>query len=333
MALVNCLECNAIISNQANSCPQCGIPINNHLSNTNQFGTIVSSIIKSSFFFSSEGRISRLQYAIALILIVITSVIFSVSQAAIVHGIEKNFNCSYDYNSGVCDSLIYIFLFITTIPFVILIITGLVNTSIKRLHDMGKNGYYVLTLFIPIIGIFTTIWIIFTEGENQSNQYGLKPCENFNKQQNTFINTSHSESKLELVEFKKGLWSDPTTNLMWSRISLGQKWINDNYAGSAQEFSWSEAENICKNFKLAEYDDWRLPTLEELKTIILENNQGFKCPDDILLKPRHNTYGIYWSSSSIDYSSAWCISFHYGKYFNYGKVNTFYVRPVRNIKN
>jgi hypothetical protein len=50
-------------------------------------------------------------------------------------------------------------------------------------------------------------------------------------------------------------WTDPATGLMW----VG----NDN----GSDLGWNEADVYCSNLHLADHNDWRLPTLEELQAI------------------------------------------------------------------
>ena len=47
--------------------------------------------------------------------------------------------------------------------------------SVRRLHDTGRTGWWLLTSFIPFIG--PVIWLILTvlEGQQGSNQYGPDP--------------------------------------------------------------------------------------------------------------------------------------------------------------
>jgi uncharacterized membrane protein YhaH (DUF805 family) len=49
--------------------------------------------------------------------------------------------------------------------------------SVRRLHDLGKSGLFLLVALIPFIG---TIWILVlfcSEGETGSNKFGPDPNE------------------------------------------------------------------------------------------------------------------------------------------------------------
>lgn len=46
---------------------------------------------------------------------------------------------------------------------------------VRRLHDVGKSGWYTLMIFIPLIGsILLLIWTC-TDSELEENQYGPNP--------------------------------------------------------------------------------------------------------------------------------------------------------------
>lgn len=47
--------------------------------------------------------------------------------------------------------------------------------SVRRLHDIGKSGWYYLVAFIPFIGTFWLLFLLITEGEKGSNAYGPDP--------------------------------------------------------------------------------------------------------------------------------------------------------------
>ena len=114
-----------------------------------------------------------------------------------------------------------------------------------------------------------------------------------------------------------GTITDETTKLMWQKSDDGipRTWLNAN--------------SYCNELNLGGYDDWRLPTLDELKTIVDKNfippsiNPIFNCKKT-----------LYWSSSSYENNTnyAWAIHFYYG--FAYWRLKSNYnlVRCVRDIK-
>lgn len=37
----------------------------------------------------------------------------------------------------------------------------LIPASIRRLHDLGKSGWWIIGLFIPLVGIFVFLYMLF----------------------------------------------------------------------------------------------------------------------------------------------------------------------------
>ena len=141
-------------------------------------------------------------------------------------------------------------------------------------------------------------------------------------------------------ELDKGVWTDPNTGLMWARISIGQQWINGIWqqwingkcVGDAKGFNWEDAKKECQNFRLAGFNNWRLPTIDELKTLMIQEKSGYNCPSNTLFQPKENIWGDYWSGSpNADYNNrAWYVHFNNGNlYYCLKHYDNFYVRAVR----
>lgn len=47
--------------------------------------------------------------------------------------------------------------------------------NIRRLHDIGKSGYYLFLAFIPIIGIIILIVFFCFDSQREQNEYGPSP--------------------------------------------------------------------------------------------------------------------------------------------------------------
>ena len=47
--------------------------------------------------------------------------------------------------------------------------------GIRRLHDTGKSGWYLLVAFVPFVGGIILIVFLATDGERGPNQYGPSP--------------------------------------------------------------------------------------------------------------------------------------------------------------
>ena len=82
------------------------------------------------------------------------------------------------------------------------------------------------------------------------------------------------------------------------------------------------AARICNDLTLNGYDDWYLPSLNELdqmyKNLQLNGIGGF-------------TTSYYWASTEYNDLYAWIQDFSNGDQYNLYKVNNFYVRAVRSF--
>jgi len=147
-----------------------------------------------------------------------------------------------------------------------------------------------------------------------------------------------------IAEQEDKFYIDKESNLMWSSNSVKKQWLTDenfktqNYANT----NGDTANNYCSNLVSNGYDNWRLPTIDELRVVV--NSCG-----GVLNKKRSNEKNAryqtcyknrgfnsahYWSATNnIDNANyAWLINL-YGGYDCYDdKDNTDYVRCVRPIE-
>lgn len=47
--------------------------------------------------------------------------------------------------------------------------------AVRRLHDTGKSGWWLLILFLPILGAIAILVFLCTEGDSGSNEFGPDP--------------------------------------------------------------------------------------------------------------------------------------------------------------
>ncbi|NLX26725.1 MAG: DUF805 domain-containing protein [Lentisphaerae bacterium] len=50
-----------------------------------------------------------------------------------------------------------------------------IAVSVRRLHDTGRSGWWLLISFIPLIGAIVLIVFMATDGAPGDNQYGTNP--------------------------------------------------------------------------------------------------------------------------------------------------------------
>ncbi len=112
-----------------------------------------------------------------------------------------------------------------------------------------------------------------------------------------------------------GTITDNTTTLMWQKE-------DDN-----NTYNWADAKSYCSNLSLASKSDWRLPSIEELRSIV---DLGKTNPAIDIVFTNTNSSG-YWSSTTVasGTSSAWGVHFNGGNDGWGTKTNDGYVRCVR----
>lgn len=124
-----------------------------------------------------------------------------------------------------------------------------------------------------------------------------------------------------------GTVTDSKSGLMWAKCAEGLSGSGCTI-GSADGYTWQEALDMAAGKSLAGYDDWRLPNINELHSIVEE-----QCGDPAInLAVFPNTpSSVFWSASlHSNYSNkAWYVNFNGGDSFNNYRNNNYYVRLVR----
>jgi len=121
-----------------------------------------------------------------------------------------------------------------------------------------------------------------------------------------------------LRDANKQVVLDSTTKLMWQ----------DNDTGDSM--NWERAQESCSTLVLGGYNDWRLPSFEELKTLVADtkvspvNSPVFKKALPC----------VYWSSSehAKTKSNVWAIFFLDGTIYANPKTGNHFTRCVRNAQ-
>ena len=113
---------------------------------------------------------------------------------------------------------------------------------------------------------------------------------------------------------------DKQTGLTWAK--------NTDIANKAMP--WQEAVKFCQDLEIGNRKGWRLPTKEEMITILDTSRSDSSLPDG---HPFENVKGrttFYWSCTTDydDNTRAWVVSFHNGILFDNMMIFDNYVWPV-----
>ena len=113
-------------------------------------------------------------------------------------------------------------------------------------------------------------------------------------------------------------WIDPKTGLQWQWDSPG-------------EMTWQEALDYAESLTLDGKNDWRLPTLAELESL-LDRTKGRSDGRPLVREevPFRDELS-YWSSTTFEHhtNNAWIAMFDGAYLLSYYKTNLYHVRCVR----
>jgi hypothetical protein len=127
-----------------------------------------------------------------------------------------------------------------------------------------------------------------------------------------------------------GTITDNATGLVWEKLTNDVTIHNVN-----NSYTWDLAFQKITDLnimKFGGYEDWRLPNLNELLTLV--DYGRFGPATNPAFNNKINSFtrsSLYWSSTSFQYnrSNGWYVDFKEGKVKANGKTNFHYVRAVR----
>ena len=135
------------------------------------FSDAVQNVLMNNYA-NLDGRASRSEYWWFVLFNLIVNIVTLV--------IDLTLGTMVTYDMGYVGLIAFLALLLPT-----------VSVSVRRLHDIGKSGWWILLAIIPIvnfIGIFVIIVFTLMEGEEQPNQYGNVPTNTFEQGGNIHTN-------------------------------------------------------------------------------------------------------------------------------------------------
>lgn len=117
-----------------------------------------------------------------------------------------------------------------------------------------------------------------------------------------------------------GTVTDTKLGLMWSKATITEADVTQH-----------QAEDLCRELRLADHADWRLPTVEEL--FALADRSRYNPAIDTKAFPDTSSEW-YWTSTITTWSSslAWLVGFYYGSADDYFRGDSYgLVRAVRSV--
>ncbi|MBN1913791.1 MAG: DUF1566 domain-containing protein [Candidatus Omnitrophica bacterium] len=118
-----------------------------------------------------------------------------------------------------------------------------------------------------------------------------------------------------------GTVTDMNSGLMWKK-------------DEGPNLNWEEAMKHCQELNLAGYNDWRLPTIREIGSLLdLSYKDEVWFHKEFFPGTQTAPLGFYWSSSTYGDTFGWGVNFQfcYDGYYAGKKEGRYPFRPVRNV--
>lgn len=114
-------------------------------------------------------------------------------------------------------------------------------------------------------------------------------------------------------------------------IDLGEIYVQREDV-SISRLSWESAKALCENSVIGDFDDWKLPNIDELSTLFAKKDEIGRFQ---YLKPSDNQYPYYWSERLSEESGY--LNYYYVINFHDGQKETMaydgsYARCIRLLK-
>ena len=199
VTLIKCKDCGGMVSPNAVVCPHCGAPLkimnaqnrsypysflNNNRGDT--YSNTQSNIIKPlaqpkvgfveaiqtcfKKYVDFGGRARRSEFWNFYLFTFIISMCFTTLYSIL---LALSFDSFNSVNEGVyrVANIILIICYL----FGLVIFLPCLSVSIRRLHDIGKSGWFYLLGFIPIVGIIILVVWYAKDSDVETNKYGVSP--------------------------------------------------------------------------------------------------------------------------------------------------------------
>ena len=135
-----------------------------------------------------------------------------------------------------------------------------------------------------------------------------------------------------------GIVYDCTTKLYWQDNYPVENPLDFSYDAAVSEYSkdmtFEQAINYCETLSLGDFNNWRVPNLNELYSILdlnLYSNTGSRASIKQSFKMVDTFSTWYWSSTTDakNIDNSWIVTFDVGHTFRESKNRTYPVRCVR----
>jgi hypothetical protein len=142
------------------------------------------------------------------------------------------------------------------------------------------------------------------------------------------VHSTGCPARGRFVDHGDGTVTDTCTGLVWQKDSA-----DVNGDGQADDITWCQALAYCRDLDLAGHDDWRLPNVRELASLVdygIDYGTGVPAADPVFSTLR-SVRSAYWTSTTDAGfpQGAWLVFFYDGGVLVDVEGNTHAVRAVR----
>lgn len=130
------------------------------------------------------------------------------------------------------------------------------------------------------------------------------------------------------VDNGDGTVTHTLTGLMWKRCGEGQSWSGTTCTGTLDTLSWDQAVAAAASASFAGHDDWRLPNVKELSTLVEHRCWRPAINHDVFPGVPYDAY--FWSSTPAAWTDgAWFLGAEHG---STGPTDRFRLNEVRLVR-
>ncbi len=117
---------------------------------------------------------------------------------------------------------------------------------------------------------------------------------------------------------------DDQQGVYWQRRPPDRN--SDGHIDRHDRWTWQEAGAYCQSLDLGGHEDWRLPSYEELETLV-----DYTTHSPAIDAAFASNNGLYWTLSELaeDQDKIWAVSFQFGDDYVVHKDSRNFVRCIR----
>jgi hypothetical protein len=203
--------------------------------------------------------------------------------------------------------------------------------ELETIVDKNKSNPSIDTLYFPHAHSWR-YWTSYTDGLDERYAWFIYfshyMVDNLGKSSGTgyvrcvrgsYDSNGEAAHNGRFIDHEDGTVTDTYTGLVWQQDEGGK-------------MDWMSAMKYCERLSLRGYTDWRLPGINELKSVVDDGKQN-PAIDTVYFPDARPS--AYWSSSSypLDDRYAWIVFFSHVFLENHHKSNSYRVRCVRELRN